>query len=130
MPATHERAAINYDRLLRRNTTAVFSERDAVRRMQAIEEIYAADATLFEPDAVAKGHAAISAAVEGLLGMLPPDFAFAAAGPAVGHHGVARIEWRGSAPGGPVAVTGTDVARIADGRITELYGLLDPVPRP
>ena len=60
-----------------------FNERDAARRIVAIRELYAEDAVLYEPDASAKGHAAISEAVTALLAHLPPNFVFSAAGSAI-----------------------------------------------
>ncbi len=99
------------------NLARVFGERDASRRMKAIAELYADDAILYEPDAAATGHAAISQAVKTLLSSLPPNFVFTAIGPAVGHHGP---------PNSPAAVTGTDVARIEGGRIRTLHVFIDP----
>jgi hypothetical protein len=88
---------------------------------------YAPDAVVYEPDAIATGHDAIAHAVEALLTSLPPDFVFTAIGPAVGHHGLGRLRWRAGPPEGPVAVTGTDVVRLEDGRIHSLHVFLDPV---
>src|SRR5882757_2853588 len=106
---------IDYDSLMQANLARVFGEHDASRRMNAIAELYAHDAILYEPDASATGHAAISQAVETLLSSLPPNFVFAATGPAVGHHGVGRLRWQSGPPNGAAAVTGTDVARFEGG---------------
>jgi hypothetical protein len=119
-------APLDYNGLMQANLARVFGERDASRRLKAIAEIYAPDATLYEPDAVANGHDAISQAVAALLSSLPPNFAFTAIGPAVGHHGVGRLRWQAGPPNGPVAVTGTDVARFEAGRIQSLHVFLDP----
>ena len=119
-------ASINYDDLMQANLARVFGERDASRRINAIAQLYADDAILNEPDAAATGHAAISQAVETLLSSLPPNFVFTAIGPAVGHHGVGRLRWQAGPPNGPVAVTGTDVARFEGGRIQTLHVFLDP----
>lgn len=109
--------SIDYDSLMQANLTRVFGERDASRRIKAVAELYADDATLYEPpDAAATGHAAISQAVEALLANLPPNFVFTAIGPAVGHHGMGRLRWRSGPLDGPAAVTGTDVARIEGGQ--------------
>jgi hypothetical protein len=116
----------DYENLMQANLARVFGERDANRRMNAIAELYADDATLHEPHASATGHAAISQAVEALLSSLPPNFVFSALGPAVGHHGLGRLRWQSGPPNGPVAVTGTDVARIEGGRIQTLHVFLDP----
>jgi hypothetical protein len=118
--------SIDYNGLMQANLARVFGEHDASRRMNAIAEIYANDATLHEPHASATGHAAISRAVETLLSSLPPNFVFTAIGPAVGHHGVGRLRWQSGPSKGPVAVTGTDVARIEGGRIQTLHVFLDP----
>jgi hypothetical protein len=119
--------SIDYDGLMQANLKRVFGERDASRRMQAIAELYADDAILYEPpDAAAKGHAAINQAVQALLSSLPPNFVFTALGPAVGHHGLGRLRWQSGPPDGPAAVTGMDVARIEGGRIQTLHVFLDP----
>jgi len=115
-----------YEPLLHANLVRVFGERNRERRQAAIAEIYAPDAVLYEPDATATGHDAINEAVETLLANLPPAFVFTAQGPAIGHHGIARLRWTAGPPNGPAAVTGTDVAHVADGRIQSLYVLLDP----
>ena len=118
--------AIDYNRLMQANLTRVFNEHDAGRRIVAIRELYAEDAVLYEPDASAKGHAAISEAVTALLGHLPPNFVFSAAGPAIGHHNIGRLRWRSGPPDGPVAVTGMDVAHFEHGRIHSIYVFLEP----
>lgn len=121
-----EGAAVDYDALMQGNLSRVFSERDAARRMVAIQALYAADAVLHEPHGSVTGHAAIGQAVSALLANLPPDFRFTGVGPAVGHHGTGRLRWQGSLPGGGIAVTGTDVAHFQGGRIKTLFVFLDP----
>ena len=116
----------DYEGLMQANLARVFNERDASRRLEAIAELYASDAALYEPDSSAEGHAAISQAVTALLSGLPPNFAFTAIGPPVGHHGVGRLRWQAGPPKGPVAVTGTDVAHFEAGRIQTLHVFLDP----
>ena len=117
---------VDYDGLMQANLARVFGERDASRRLKAIAQLYAADATLYEPDAAAKGHAAINQAVDALLSHLPSNFAFSSNGPAVGHHNVGRLRWQSGPPNGPAVVTGTDVAHFESGRIHSLYVFLDP----
>ncbi|MCR6662907.1 MAG: nuclear transport factor 2 family protein [Luteimonas sp.] len=118
--------AFDYDMRMRANLEKVFSQRDAGLRLRAIADLYLPDAVLYEPDTVVTGHEAISAAVDKLLSMLPADFTFVARGPAVGHHGIGRLHWQAGAPGGPVAVTGTDVATFQGDRIGTLHVFLDP----
>lgn len=119
---------IDFDALLQAHLAGVFNERDPARRRAALKQLYTEDATLFEPGTAVTGHDAISAAVDALQASLPREFVFTALGPAVGHHGVARLRWSAGPPGGPAAVTGTDVAHIENGRIKSLYVLLDPAP--
>jgi hypothetical protein len=124
--ASQPMTAEGYEQLLHANLLRVFGERNRARRRAAIAELYAPDAVLYEPESVAAGHDAIDEAVETLLTSLPPAFVFAAQGPVVGHHGVARLRWAVGPVNGPVAVTGTDVAHVTAGRIQSLYVLLDP----
>jgi hypothetical protein len=95
--------SVDFNALMQANLVRVFGERDADRRRAALRELYAEDATLYEPQAVATGPEAISAAVDALLVSMPPD--------------------------GPVAVTGTDVAHVEGGRIKSLHVFLDSTPR-
>ena len=81
---------------------------------------------LNEPNATFKGHAAIANAVASLLASLPRDFVFTADGPAMGHHGIGRLQWRAGPPGGPTAVTGMDIAHFQGHLIHSLTILLDP----
>ncbi|WP_230206646.1 nuclear transport factor 2 family protein [Novosphingobium sp. Gsoil 351] len=109
------------------NLASVFNERDARKRIEAIGELYAEDAVLYEPpDTAVEGHAAISEAVARLLAKLPADFAFTATGPAMGHHGIGRLRWQAGPPNGPVAVSGMDIAHARDGRIHSLHVFIEP----
>jgi hypothetical protein len=121
--------SVDFDALMQGNLVRVFGERDADRRRAALRELYAEDATLYEPQAVVTGREAISGAVDSLLAGMPLDFVFTPAGHGVGHNGVGRLFWRAGPPDGPVAVTGTDVAHVEGGRIKSLHVFLDPVPR-
>jgi hypothetical protein len=116
---------MNYAEIMQANLEQVFGERDALRRIEAIRELYAEDAELHEPHQSVRGHAAISQAVTDLLAHLAPDFTFSAIRPASGHNGVGRLRWRAGPPGGPVAVTGADVARIESGLIRSLHVFID-----
>ncbi len=117
---------VDYDRLMREHLSRVFNEPVMAKRLQAIQEIYAEDATLYEPtDISAKGHIAINQAVDALRLSLPAGFAFSPMAPADGHHGVGKLHWRGGPAKGPVAVSGVDVAHFVNGRIQALYVFLD-----
>ncbi|WAC26060.1 nuclear transport factor 2 family protein [Ancylobacter sp. SL191] len=115
----------DYDQLLRANLERVFNERDDEARARAIDALFAADPVMYEPDNIVEGRAAISAVAGKLLAQFGPTFRFTAIGRAVGHHGLAVLRWEAGPAGGPVAVTGADAARIVDGRIAELWVLLN-----
>lgn len=113
--------------LLNASIARVWNERDAVRRLAAIAEIYHPDATIFEPARTVSGHQAISDVVAGVLADMPEGFRFAVTGPTLGHHGVAVTRWQGGPPGA-VTISGADAVRIADGKLIEHYFYFDPPP--
>jgi hypothetical protein len=115
----------DYDALLGGNLARVFNERDHTRRETAISELFVANPVMYEPDNVVEGRAAISAVAGALLERFGPNFHFTPVGNAVGHHGMAVLHWEAGPEGGPVAVTGADVAEIVDGRISRLWVLLN-----
>ncbi|MGY3449271.1 nuclear transport factor 2 family protein [Bradyrhizobium sp. USDA 4353] len=115
----------NYDHLLRSNLNRVFNERDPAKRADAIAELFVEAPVMFEPTNVVNGRAEISRVAGDLLQQFGPDFVFAPVGSAVGHHGLAHLPWQAGPKGGPVAVTGADVAEIVDGRIARLWVLLN-----
>ncbi len=119
-------APVDYDGLMQANLVRVFGERNADKRIRAIRELYAEDAVLNEPDASAKGHVAINAAVTSLLASLPPAFVFRSMGPAIGHHNIGRLKWRSGPPDGPPVVTGMDIAHFDGNRIQSLFVFLEP----
>src|SRR5712675_3150147 len=67
--------------VLQANLKRVFNERDATRRRHAIEELYAADAVLYEQQGKYSGTEAIEGAITHLLGSLPPTLVFVLAAP-------------------------------------------------
>jgi hypothetical protein len=122
-----EAAEPDYESILRANAERVFSERDPAARRRALDQLWVPDGVLYEAGHVATGLDAISDTVGALLDTLPPGMTFAAAGRAVGHHGLGRLRWQakdGSA--NPAPVSGTDVGIFRDGKIAQLYVLLDP----
>jgi len=115
----------DFDALLRANLERVFNERNAATRATAVSELFAITPTLYEPAGVVHGQAAISEVAGALLEQFGDDFAFTPTGPAIGHHGLAYLRWQAGPKNGPVVVSGVDVAHITDGKITELWVLLD-----
>ena len=119
-------ADFNYDQLLRDHLEQVFNERDADRRMAALERLYHDDAVVIDPDGTKVGHQAISQLVDDLQKRFPPDFSFSAAGPGLGLAGVGYLPWLLGSKKNPAVVKGGDVAHIGDGRIHTVYVLIDP----
>jgi hypothetical protein len=118
--------APDFNALLRANLEQVFNERDADKRIAAIQQLFSAEPKMYEPDGIVTGQAAISDVAGALLEQFGPDFSFVAQGVAVGHHGMAYLRWHAGPMEGPVGVTGADVAEIVDGKIVRLWVLLDP----
>jgi len=111
--------------LLQANLKRVFNERDAERRGQAIQELYAPDATLYEQEANYSGTEAIARAVTQLLGALPSNLVFSLAAPAMRNHDMGKLLWRGHLPDGTTVVTGTDIAQVKEGRIRSFHVFVD-----
>lgn len=117
--------APDFNALLRANLEQVFNERDADKRIAAVQQLFSAEPTMYEPEGVVTGQAAISDVAGALLEQFGPDFSFVAQGVAVGHHGMAYLRWQAGPQKGPVVVTGADVAEVVDGKIVRLWVLLD-----
>jgi hypothetical protein len=116
----------DYDRLMRANLERVFNERDAGKRAAALDELFVDAPVMFDPTDIVQGRAAIAAVAGKLLDQFGPTFRFSPTEAAVGHHGLGSLRWQAGPEGGPVMVTGADVAEIVDGRIARLWVLLDP----
>ena len=119
----------DYNYLLRSNLKRVFNERDAQKRAAALEDLFVAEPTMYEPTNIVTGRAAISAVAGSLLEQFGPTFRFTPEGDAVGHHGLGSLHWQAGPADGPVVITGMDAAEIIDGKIARLWVLLNP-PKP
>jgi hypothetical protein len=115
----------DYDHLLRSNLERVFNERDERKRAAALEDLFVAEPTLYEPTGIVSGRAAVSAVAGTLLEQFGSTFRFTPEGDAVGHHGLGLLHWQGGPTDGPFAITGMDAAEIVDGRIARLWVLLN-----
>lgn len=124
--AAHSSEDPDYNRLLRSNLEHVFNERDAGKRAAAIAELFVPEPIMYEPTNMVRGRAAISQVAGALLEQFGPAFRFRPEGDAVGHHGLGLLSWKAGPADGPVAVTGSDVAEIVDGKIARLWVLLNP----
>ncbi len=125
-PATYGTPEPDFDGVLRANLERVFNERDAGRRAAALAELFVDEPVMYEPAGVVEGRDAIAAVAGALLERFGPTFRFVPTGRAVGHHGLGSLSWQAGPEGGPITVTGADVAEIAEGRIARLWVLLNP----
>ncbi|GAA0382113.1 isomerase [Acrocarpospora corrugata] len=106
----------------------VWNITDAGLRAKAVAEVWAEDATYTDPLAEVRGHDDIAAVIEGAQAMFP-GFVFTRGPVLDAHHDVVRFSWHLGPEGAPEpVVVGFDVAVVADGRITSVYGFLDKVP--
>jgi SnoaL-like protein len=112
-------------RVMERNVSEVFGERDPSRRRAAIAELYADDCAIYDTEGESVGQAAVSERVDGILGESPPEFAFSLVAPAEVIHDLGRARWQMGPAGAPPVVRGMDVAVFANGRIRTLYTFVE-----
>jgi SnoaL-like protein len=113
-------------RLMERNVSEVFSERDPGRRRRVIAELYAEDCAFYDAEGKSIGQGAISDHVGHILDKGPPGFAFRVVGPAEVIHDLGRLRWQMGPEGAPAVVSGMDVAVFANGKIGTLYTFIEP----
>jgi SnoaL-like domain len=104
-----------------------YGEADAARRIELIEQVWAADGQLVDPPLDAAGHDAISnmaAAVQGQF----PGHRFRRSTDVDAHHGFARYGWELVASDGTVAVSGVDIAELDDARLQRVIGFFGDLP--
>jgi hypothetical protein len=113
---------LNFDALQRANIQRVFNERNPVRRVAAIEDLYAPEPILYEPVGIVRGREGVAKAAGDLLERFGPQFALVPDGSALGHDGLGVLRWH--ATGGPPGLAGLDIAEVVDGRIHRLWVML------
>jgi hypothetical protein len=111
--------------VMEKNLKQVWSERDADRRMMAIESVYAKDYTVFEVDGVITGYDALNQKVSHTLNGMPPGFGFTRIKPIIINNNVGRMVWGLGPKDKPPVATGMDVAIFENGKIKSLYVFLD-----
>jgi hypothetical protein len=108
---------------------AAWNEKDAQRRRELVDALWAEDGSYTDPLADAHGREEIA----GLIGAVQqqfPDFVFTLGGDVDAHHEQARFAWHlGPAGAAEPVVVGFDVAVLnGGGQIRSVYGFLDKVP--
>jgi len=111
--------------LLQKNLSQVWGERDAAKRLETIELLYAPEAGLYHVGHETKGHEAINYSVTGVLSSFPTEFSFFLLKPIVVNNNMATAHWGVGPNLQSIAATGMDVVLIAGGKIESLYVFLD-----
>jgi hypothetical protein len=111
--------------LMVRNIFGVFGQRDAAARAAAIAEVYAPDAVLHLGADVLRGTEALNEHVQNLLDSTP-GFVFQTLGEPEVDGMLGTRAWGFGPEGAPPVVTGRDVIRVEDGRITEILVFVHP----
>ena len=106
------------------NLFAVFNERDAERRLQAIAVNYTEGVIWTDPEMTTHGHEALNERAQKLLDGLP-GFVFTAAGPIQVSRDLGHLAFNLGAPDQPPAISDYDVALVRDGRIAVLHTLMN-----
>ncbi|GAB2557517.1 nuclear transport factor 2 family protein [Nocardia heshunensis] len=115
--------------LMRRNLLDVFNEPDPARRAAVIAETYSEDVIWHEPDRINYGRKEFERRAEEMLAETP-GWVFRPAGVASELDDIGHLAFEYGPTDQPALVTGMDIARTRDGRITELYTLITSAPEP
>jgi hypothetical protein len=107
--------------LMEENLKQVWSERDATRRMKAIENIYAKDSALYHVNDITDGHEAINKSVSNTLNSMPEEFVFTKLKPVIINNNIGRLIWGVGPKDNPPLATGMDIATFENGKIKSLY---------
>ena len=106
---------------------AAWNETDAPARRRLLAEHWSADAHYADPLMQGSGHDAIDALIAGVQQRFP-GFRFVLRGRPDGHGDCVRFGWSLGPAGAPAPIEGTDVVRLAGGRLHSVVGFLDKVP--
>lgn len=115
--------------LLEDSLLVIWNDRDAEKRLKAMENIYASDIHFYESSTgeAITGHEAVNALISKLQSDWPVEFKFELNKPSKENHSVQVISWNLGPQGAPAVATGMDVAVIENGLIKSLHLFLDAV---
>ena len=121
----------NAAQLLEDSLLVIWNDRNAERRLQAMQNVYATDIHFYESDhgPAIVGYQQINDVISNLQAQWPTEFQFEITRPASANHQVQHVAWNLGIPGQTPAATGMDVAIIEDGKIKSLHLFLD-APKP
>jgi hypothetical protein len=107
---------------------SAWSEPDADRRADMIEQVWTADGRLIDPPLAAEGHTGISE-MAGTMQEHFPGHTFRRVSGIDAHHDQVRFAWELVGPDGTVALTGLDTGEVADdGRLRRIAGFFGELP--
>ncbi|MCF0069373.1 nuclear transport factor 2 family protein [Dyadobacter sp. CY261] len=120
----------NSAKLLEHSLLVIWNDRNAERRLQAMENIYADDMAFYESNEgpAIVGNQAINDLISKLQQQWPLEFEFQLNGPASINHHVQHVAWNLGIPGQAPEATGMDIAIIKDGKIKSLHLFLNLPP--
>jgi hypothetical protein len=111
--------------MMEENLMQVWSERDEVRRMKAIKNIYTNAGILYHVGHKTEGFEAINKSISGVLSNMPENFAFTKLKPVIINNSIGRLIWGVGLAGQAPVATGMDIAHFENGKIKSLYVFLD-----
>lgn len=103
----------------------VWSERNALNRLKALDALYTKDSVLYEVGEIINGHEKINDKIGAIRAHIPDDFVFSSLRPVVINNNVGRLSWGLGPKGKPPVSTGTDIAIFENEKIKFLYVFLD-----
>jgi SnoaL-like domain len=108
---------------------ATWNETDAERRRGLIGDLYTGDGGYTDPNVDLAGPEQIDAFVAATQARFP-GYVFALGSQIDGHHVQARFNWHALPPGdAEPAFIGFDVIATDQGRVRQVYGFIDRMPR-
>ncbi|WP_345954794.1 nuclear transport factor 2 family protein [Mucilaginibacter sp. PAMB04168] len=119
----------NSAKLLEDSLLVIWNDRQAERRLEAMQEVYAADIIFYESNEgpAIMGHQDINDLIAKLQEQWPAEFRFELNRPSLANHQVQHISWTLGIPGQTPVASGMDIAVIEEGKIKSLHLFLDPV---
>lgn len=117
----------NKAKLLEDSLLVIWNDRDAARRLAAMEKVYATNMAFYEKNdgAAITGYQAINDLITTLQAQWAPEFKFELSRPAQVNHQVQHISWTLGIPGQTPVASGMDIAIIEDNKIKSLHLFLD-----
>ncbi|MBO9566976.1 MAG: hypothetical protein J7621_29660 [Niastella sp.] len=117
----------NSAKLLEDSLLVIWNDRNAEKRLEAMQTIYATDIAFYETNdgPAIKGYQAINELITALQSKWPLAFQFELNQPSKVNHQVQHISWNLGIPGQTPVASGMDIAIVEDNKIQSLHLFLD-----